>query len=423
MDWESFQCAVDLKDFDENVGFQSLIVGANDNRKHVHIGRWDMKRGDIKYVYQTASDDNDGAGFYEASEVNGRLTANVPLVKLVPAEYMNMWASIGGSIFVEYKGVSGVYPTGWVEKEVQSFNTMTWMPEFNEDGDKPYTPPLNKELFVNMEGANYIVKRTASNTYTTKLELQTAANPTNVSTVVPLGTVFKDQWNPDGSSTYEFITDPGDTNYLMLVYKTIGDNDKDSQGQPSDGVAVGAVVQRGIWGLEAYVDNVATGVMYNWEYSAGGSGWGSVTYLMNEDGTYKLLDDPMRFDAITVRNNAGEEKTVALQYDGWMMGLPNMYEELSKNNWVMTEEISNKIINLPEGTEVTETATGETYLIKPLEVSQFLELVPVTIGLIVPDISQADAVYLDSVPDYVEHGMGDKPEVDTIKYSEGKLVE
>ena len=419
-------CAVALKVFDDEIGFESLIVGANDDRKHVHIGRWDQDtQQNLNYVYLAASEDNYGAGFYKATQEgeHGKLIAITPFDKLDPQEDMQLWVNTGGSIFVEYKAVSETYPTGWVEKEVVGFNTMTWMPEFSEDGDKPYTLPLNKELYINMQGANYIVKRIGDNDYYTKLELQTAANPTNATTVVPAGRVFKDQWNPDGSSTYEFITDAEDDNYLLLVYKTIGDNDKDAQGQLNQGVAVGAVVARGIWGLEAYLDGEATGIMYNWEYSTGGSGWGSMTYLVDDNGDYKLLDDPMRFDAITVTNNGGDEKTVSLMFDGWMGGLPMMYHELCKNGWVMTEKISNKIINLAEGTELIETSTGDSYLLKPLEISQFLNLVEDTTGLDVPDISQADDVDLATVPDFVEHGMGDKPDVDTIKYSEGELVE
>lgn len=33
----------------------------------------------------------------------------------------------------------------------------------------------------------------------------------------------------------------------------------------------------------------------------------------------------MRFETISAQNGAGDTKTLALQYDGWMMGLPNMY--------------------------------------------------------------------------------------------------
>ncbi len=308
--------------------------------------------------------------------------------------------------------------TGWVEKELIHFNEMTWTPEFDDTGDKTFILPENRELYINMQGANYVVYKTGGLTYV-KLELQTAANPSNATTVVPDGTIFKDQWNPDGSSTYEFVTDSTSTNYLMLVYASIGDNDKDANGNPNQGVAVGAVVTSHLWGLEAYVNGVASDAMYNWEYDSGG-GWGSVTYLKNTDGTYKLLDDPMRFNSITATNGAGETKTLSLQYDGWMMGLPHLYEELAKNDWLMTDKIANKIINLPEGTQVTDSSTGTVYLLKPLEVSQFLNAVSSgTAGL--PDISQADSVDLSTVPDYVEHGMGDMPDA-ALKYSEGELV-
>jgi len=130
----------------------------------------------------------------------------------------------------------------------------------------------------------------------------------------------------------------------------------------------------------------------------------------------------MRFDSITAQNNAGDTKTLALQFDGWMMGLPDLYQELEKNNWTMTTTISDKIINLPAGTEVTESSTGTAYVLKPFDISQFLAVVPdTTSGL--PDISDSDVVDVADVPNFTEHGMGDMPVVTTVKYSEGKLVE
>lgn len=422
MDWgaDPPSCAVALKVFDDEIGLESLIVGANDNRKNVNINGWDdVNQLNLTYVYESASADNGNvAGFYEATQGNnGKATVDTPRVKLDPNEGDSLFVWIGGSIYVEYQG-SGV----WKEKEVVGFNTKTWTPEFSETGDKDYTLPLDKELYINMQGATYIVKRTGASAYETKLELQTAANPSNATTVVPANTIFKDQWNPDGSSTYEFITDSGDANYLMLLYKTIGDNDKDAQGNPNEGVVVGAVVQSDIWGLEAYVGIESQHTMYNWEYKGANENWGGVTYLKNADGTYKLLDDPMRFNSIEALNKAGETKTLALQYDGWMMGLPDMHEELKKNNWTMSEDISNKIINLAAGTEVTDSETSTVYVLKPLEVSQFLKVVSSgTTG--VPDISQADSIDLSTAPEFVEHGMGDMPEVTTVKYTEGKLVE
>ena len=176
-----------------------------------------------------------------------------------------------------------------------------------------------------------------------------------------------------------------------------------------------------LWGIEIFVGGVETGNMFNWEYSSNG-GWGSVTYLKSTDGSYKLLDDPMLFNSITATNGAGETKTLSLQYDGWMMGLPDMYMELEKNNWSVTADISDKIINLPAGTVLTESSSGTVYLLKPLEVSQFLNAVDAgTAGL--PDITAADVVDLSTVPDYVEHGMGDMPADTVVKYSEGKPVE
>ena len=420
------ECVGELVDFDANVGFLSLIVGENDDRKHVNImgGEFDESTNHFSpkdYVYKEAftSDSVEyEAGFYEVERANPGSPATLvtPIAKLDPQYRDELCIFIGGSIYVEYKGAE----TGWVEKEVVGFNTMNWTPEFNADGDKSYTLPENRELYINMQGSNYVVKRTG-NTYETKLELQSVANPDNVTTFVQAGTVFKDPWNPDGNSTYEFITDSTSDNYLMLVYKTIGDNDMEAGGQEAS-AEVGAVVTDDKWGLQAYVNDEQTDAMFNWEYQAEGENWGSVTYLKDTDGAYVLLDDPMRFDSITATNNAGEEKALALQYDGWMMGLPMLHEELMKNDWVMSDEIWGKIINLAAGTEVTESSTGTTYLLKPLEVSQFLNPVSSdTSGL--PDITQADSVDLSTVPVFVDHEMGDMPEDTTILYSEGELVE
>jgi hypothetical protein len=265
-------------------------------------------------------------------------------------------------------------------------------------------------------GTNYVVRKESGQSATCKLELQTAVNPGNATDIVPDGTVFSDPWN-DANSTYELITDAADDDYLMLVYKTIGDNDRDQNGDPKDGLVVGDVVSN-IWGIEATINSET--VAFNWEYNAEG-GWGSVSYLKNADESYKLLDDPIRFDSITAQNGAGDTKTIALQYDGWMMGLPEMYQELEKNDWTMNDEIADKILNLPAGTQLTDAATGTDYLLKPLEISQFLSVTADTTGL--PDVSAGQDVDLSTVPDFVEHGMGDMPTDVDLLYSEGNPVE
>ena len=420
VNWGTFppSCEVTPVDFDAEIGFASLAKGADDTKKNVNIGGWDQGAQTNKsFVYELASAANGNqAGFYEATEGQGDfgpvITVNEPRVLLNTNNVNQLWIWVGGSIYVEYTGTGN---TGWVEKELINFDQRTWTPEFGPT-DKDFNLPENRELYINMQGANYVVRKETGQDPTCKLELQTAVNPDNATDIVPDGTVFSDPWN-SANSTYELVTDPADDDYLMLVYRTIGDNDRDQSGEPKEGVAIGAVAGS-VWGIEADIDGAT--VAFNWEYNAEG-GWGSVSYLKNLNGSYKLLDDPTRFDSITAQNGAGDDKTVALQYDGWMMGLPEMYQELEKNDWTISDEIADKIINLPAGTQVTDAATGTDYLLKPLEISQFLKETADITGL--PDISAGQDVDLATVPDFVEHGMGDIPTNTVLLYSEGNPVE
>jgi len=93
-----------------------------------------------------------------------------------------------------------------------------------------------------------------------------------------------------------------------------------------------------------------------------------------------------------------------------------MYNELQKNDWVMTDEIADKVINLPALTEVVDSATDVEYVLKPLEVSQFLPLVSNPTGTL-PSIALAEAVDLSTVPDYSDHGMGDIPTGTEVLYA------
>ena len=287
------------------------------------------------------------------------------------------------------------------------------MPEFGTN-DKSYILPSNNELYINMQGACYVVRKDNGGNVTVKLELQTTLNPENADDILPEGTVLKDPWDTENAnSTYEFIVDPTSPKYLMLVYKTIGQNDQDQDGNSE--YSVGNIVENGMWGLET-----TDGVGFNWEYSGDG-GWGSVTYLMDENDDYVLLDDPVRFQSLEIEHN-GSTKTLGLQFDGWMMGLPDLYWELERNDWEITDDIKNKIINLPAGTELTSVDNVE-YVLKPLEISQFLLPATGVDESLLPDLSQADSVDLTTVPDYEAHGMGDMPSDPELKYSEGILVE
>ncbi|TAJ98685.1 MAG: hypothetical protein EPO39_17610 [Candidatus Manganitrophaceae bacterium] len=393
--------------------FDSLIVGANDNRKFVNINQCNgcgPNNPPTNYVY-LGSDGPSGAGFYVGTfdPNNGRTTATSTLY--TPADNDFLWVNVGGSIYIEYNG------TGWVEKTLTNFDTTTWTPEFDPQGDKPYTLPLDREFYINSRGANYIVKRINSG-YDVKIEIQSTANPVNASTFVPASSVLKSQWNPDGESTYTFVTDSASPNFMKLVYASIGQNDQQATPAPS----VGDVVQKGQWGLVLYTNGSSTSTQFNWDYPREGDMFGSQQYLMSGND-YILLSDPIMLQPVTLTNNKGDQKTLSLQYDGWMHGLPDLFMELQKNGWVMTQDIADKIINIPAGTEVADAQVeGKSYLVKPLEVSQFLAVLSSDPGDL--DISAADAINLETdTPTFVDHNMGDTPETTGVKYSEGVLVE
>ncbi len=418
MDWSADPpvCSSgDFVDFDAAVGLNTLITTADNFMKRVSIHGWDEVADKEKaFVYEAAALINrNQAGFYEAEEVTGRFGPVFrPLTPRVPIDtrrVRGLWVNVSGSIFVEYKGASG-----WFEKKVDYFDEFTWTPKFDPAGDRSFNLPDGIELYVNMQGNGYIVSKENGVT-SVKSEIQTVCNPTNVLSILPdgAGTVFHSQWNPEVDSTYRFVTEPADPKYMQLVYRSIGDNDKDQNGNPL--VAVGDTAPS-MWGIEATINGATVG--FNWEYDAT-SRANAVSFLM-EGNNYKLLDDSMRFDPISVTNAAGRTKTLYLGFDGWMSGLPDLYSELEKSEWVITTAIRDKIINLPAGTELTETATNIKYLIKPLERSIFLAEITDPGDL---NLTAAKAVSLSDIPIYTEHGMGDAPEVATISYSEGNPVE
>ncbi len=392
-----------------------LVVEANNNRKFVNISRFVMGTG-YQYMYDPAGDgtvplNSTGPGFYEVTGFPPNVTPTG--TKYIPVDGDQVWVNIGGSTYIEYQGAGG-----WVEKELVNFNQQTWTPEFGTN-DRAFTLDLDREYYINNQGANYVVKRTGASTYEVMIELQSVANPVNYTTMLSGVHHFRAQW---GDSTFTFDTTPSSATFLKLVYAS----GTDSQG---NAVTVGTVVTDGQWGIVAQdasnADILSGGrpVQFNWDYPRSGETWGIMTYLVDANSNYHLLDDPIALAPVTLTNGATVSKTLSLRYDGWMHGLPDLFNELQKNGYVVTTDIANKIINIPAGTAVTD-ATDSTisYLVKPLEVSEFLTVVadPGTLGTA---MTTAGVVDLLTVPDFVEHGMGAMPSVMVPKYSEGNLVE
>ncbi|RMD80564.1 MAG: hypothetical protein D6809_00865, partial [Gammaproteobacteria bacterium] len=133
------------------------------------------------------------------------------------------------------------------------------------------------------------------------------------------------------------------------------------------------------------------------------------------------LDDPIQLQPVQLTDGAGNTRTFQLQYDGWLFGLPDPYEDLDQNGWKMTQAIADKVVNVPDGTLVTGT-DGTQYYIRPLEVSLFLNEVSAPASP--PDVSLGQAVDLSTVPAFDDptQRMGATPADVTLKYSEGKPV-
>jgi len=430
-----------------------LVTSEND-RKSVWIGRWDQSLnggngGEVNYVYLASNPgitNFNGAGFYKAEQdQNWNLVPiDEPDNKFTPVDGDNMWANIGGSIYIQYTGDFSGSNTGWVQKTVSNFIEQTWTVVFDETADAPFSPEQGQEYYINNQGANYIVRRVgaadALASYEVNSELQSTANPVNYANLLPVGTDhLRTPWRPEVKFT--LVTDSTSANFLKLIYKTDDPNTTDV-----DESATPTVYTSGEWGLQAYntsgqpltAGGLAVSVdewgwplvgqprpaEFNWEYSTGG--WGTQQFLIDGEGDYVVLSDPVQLQPITATNGADEQKTLSLQFDGWMHGLPDMYGELSENDWVMTQSISDKIFNLSAGTEVIDTSNVAYYL-KPLDISVFPNVVTASeitgAGGTVPDIADASQADLATVPGFVAHGMGAMPTGTVVKYSEGLPVE
>ncbi len=404
---------------DKGVAFTDFASLVQQPRKFVGIHRWDnVAQQPREYVYVA------GSGLFLATRDpnTGQMTSTG--TAYVPAASDHLWIDIGGSVYIQYTGAGG-----WVAKKVTDFNQQTWTPVFDPAGDQPFTFDLNVQYYINKQGGNYVVTRTGAASFDVKIELQSAANPVNAATLLGSVATFKPQWfnpsAPGNSSTYRFDTTPESPTFLKLLYVTVGTQDANKNPVPT----VGSVVTDGQWGLMGYDANgQSTGIQFNWDYPRQGETFATQTYLYTQDGsghrTYKLLDNPIALQPLTLTVN-GLPKTFSLQFDGWMHGLPEFFEELSRNDWTITNEVASKIVNIPAGTSVTDALdTSKSYLIKPLEAGLYLKLAATPDASL--SIAAAQAINLSDpavIPTFVDPGMGNVPTGVVLKYSEGKPVQ
>jgi len=388
----------------------------------VSIMRFDSQTHQtFNYVYdpQGAS----GAGFYLGQpnpQGGGMVSTGTPYL---PTSQDRLNINIGGNIYIQYDG------TGWVKKTVVSVDPQTNTPTFAANGDTAYTLTPGYPYYVNTQGCNEIVTCTAPGVYDVQKEIQTAANPGNLTAVLGTAASFRGQVFNGGAqgqtSTYTFVQDPASADYLKLVYATVGTLDAAASPAPSPGSPVTTALSS----LEAYdAGNTDLGIQYNWDYPSNGNSFGSQTFLYTQGSdlarTYKLLDNPIPLAPLNVTTLGGGARTLSLQFDGWMQGLPQLSDELARNDWTMTDEVAAKIINLPAATLVSDGLdASRSYLIKPLQVGVYLKQAAVPDPTL--DLTTASAIDLPDpavLPPYSDNGLGAEPVVATVKYSSGVLL-
>jgi hypothetical protein len=381
----------------EFTDFASMVLDPSDMRRNVMIMQPAMPQPQ-NYVYENGA-------FYPAAQSMGTphpvKTSNVPHL-FAAGDFIQV--NIGGPIYISWDG------SAWVKKTVATFDMKTWTPAFAPGGDSPYQLQADREYYFNNSGTNYVVKL-VNGVPDVRLEIQAVAHPWDAAAFVPVGTTFEQQWCSQGGkvgssacSTFSFVTDAASPDYMKLVYATVGDSDLGK-------ASVGAPVQTGMWGLQATVGGSVA--QFNWDFPMQGQDFGGAQqYLVRADGSFVQLDDPIRLDAVSLVN-AGATRTFTLQFDGnWMQGLPNVWDDLRTAGFQVDDSIKSKAFSVPTGTVVG------TYIVKQLQVSQYMSLSPAT-----PlDLAEAAAIDLDTVPTFVDHGMGAIPDLAPLKYSEGNPV-
>ena len=380
-------CGTKSADFTD---FASLEVDPNDMRRNVMINQPAMPQP-LNYVYLAGA-------FYPARQDPGTprpvKTSDIPHVFVAGDA---LWVNIGGPVYISYDGLS------WVKKTVTAFDNQTWTATFDPLGDVPYTLQSGREYYFNNSGTNYVVKVENSIT-SVQLEMQSVANPMNASTFVPDGTTFSQQWCGQGAcSTYSFVTDSGSSNFMKLVYASVGASDS--------GKVVGAVVKSGMWGLTATIAGLP--VQFNWDYPMDNQMGGTQQFLKNASGAFVMLDDPIRLDTVELTNASGVTRNFVLQFDGnWMQGLPNAFDDLRKAGFEVNTAIKQKVFSVPSGQVIGP------YVVKQLQISEYMAL---SSAAALP-LTEALAIDLNDVTAYVANGMGAIPSPAPLKYSEGNPV-
>lgn len=358
-----------------------------------------------------------------------------------PSDGDRLFVNAGGQIWLKVV-VDNAGAYRWKVLTVNNSST-TWPPEFS--GVTAFTFPKGDDMFVNSNGANYVIKLksgdgTQAADYLVLAELQSVANPQNASTFVP------------GSVAY-FAAPWGDANTKTKYYFNSSDMTL------HEGSVGGTEVSQDQWGLFAYdnsdhaltisstgvasvsaVDSTGNPLLYGtgaaaqFNYRAkqsdGNGGFrAQQTFLKDASNNWQILDNPIALVNVPVyRRGASTPETISqLQFDGWMHGLPDLFSIFKGGN--NFDSMLEKVVNIHADTEVVGT-DSVNYVIKPLETSVFLKDVTSAYNSNsltgAPTLTSATAIDLTgavaTLPASADNTMGDIPANPTMLFIDGVPV-
>jgi hypothetical protein len=398
-------------------GFDRFAYDPGNTQRWLNLMIWDPTTsppfsGPVVYVkaggFPGVSEDGFYAAEFPAPQPNSpppMARPATPIRLIVPGAGARLDVNGSENIWVSYTG------TIWVQKSVASIDPSTFMPTFVPGGDLPFTLAANREYYLNDRGVNYVVLYDGTAT-SVRVEQQTAANPVNAASLLQGVSFLRLAWG-DGT-TYEF--QPAT---LRLVVKTPATG---SQARAGDAVTTG------LWGLTAYdLAAQSLGFQFNWEYPQGGSGqgWGSQQFLLDGQGRPVILEDPIMLEPEQLADGAGNLNTYSLQFDGnWVGGLPEIWNELQASGFNVTETIQGEAVTIPADKVFTDaTDASKTYLFKPMEVAEYLVVLPNYAGSLTT--ASAQAMDLATVPSFQDPGMASLSRVNDapLKFVEGVAVQ
>lgn len=290
----------------------------------------------------------------------------------------SFWVSIDQPLYLEFDG------NQWSQWSYEfPENSQEWLPKFMTKS--PYSFSKSQTYFIQAQDFGYQMEVLVDNDLTT-LSLK--------------------QYN-------EHVILPGAE--AAMAGKLLFNNKWEKQEYTFDAESLdlingeGSKVTEGKWDLLG-----SDGETYQWVYGeSSNDNYAFVDYLMDEKGDFVFLDESIYFSPFEL---AGKMMT-SLGYDGHMRGLPDFYRLFRDSNGELTDEIKQKITNIPFGLYSDRENSDIKYFIKPIRGIRLLSVVSPESCTVQSSLN----ISLDNQDGFQEFKLSDYPESD-LKVVEGNII-